>query len=82
MSDWQSSFDDELVQMYAGSDGGENFTKVVALGELEPYFLRQAVEMTKGLNDGSESLDAFLERLKQPTPESGAEGYDREIERC
>jgi len=78
MSEWQPELDADLTQMYAGTDGGENFTKVVALGELEPYFLRQAVEMTKGLNDGSESLDAFLERLKQPTPESGAEGYERE----
>ena len=64
MSEWQSSYDDELVQMMAGTDGGENFTKVIALGELEPYFLRQAVSMTAGLNDGTETLDEFIEKLR------------------
>lgn len=57
----------EYAAMMTGEDGGESFEKAVAYHVLENHLASEAQALVKGLNEGTESLDAFIEKLQPET---------------
>jgi len=77
VSEWTPELSAELELLYQGADGQESFARAVAYEALKEHFTREAERLTKPLNDGSESLDEFIEKLQPEPVQVGGLGLPR-----
>jgi len=77
MSEWTPELSAELELLYQGAGGQESFARAVAYEALKEHFTREAERLTKPLNDGSESLDEFIEKLQPEPVQVGGLGLPR-----
>jgi len=61
---WSVEDDRMLAAAMTGADGQESFARAVAFEALKEYFTREAERLTKPLNEGTESLDEFVSKLR------------------